>query len=213
MILDPTYPTQELFFQEITRTLQVELPSAAPTLIDCRDALERFLFRKALEEHQTVVLIIDEAHKLNALSLELLRVLLNYETNEAKLLQLVFLGQTELLPLLTGLPNVADRSSFKCTLKPLSLGDTREMIEFRLQEAGYRARTPLFTPEAIQHLYEYTEGYPRRIAMVCHQALRHLVMQKKPVADQAVVDELIHHELENGWSHPRRTGRLQQSSY
>ena len=214
MVLDPTYTSQELFFSELTRTLAIELPAGFhPTLVDYRDIVERFLFRQALEEHQTIVLIVDEAHKLNALSLEALRVLLNYETNESKLLQLVFLGQMELLPILMGLPNVADRISLKCTLKPLSLADTNELIAFRLQEAGYRARPPLFTPDAVEDIYDYTDGYPRRIAMMCHQALRQLVMNKGRVVDQALVETLIHHEIESGWLHPKRAGRLQQSSY
>ncbi len=212
MVLDPTYPSEDLFFHELIRTLEIELPTATPTLVDYRDALERFLFRKGLEERQTTVLIIDEAHKLNALSLEALRVLLNYETNDAKLLQLVLLGQMELLPILINLPNFADRISLKCTLRPLSIAETQEMIEFRLQEAGRTSRNPLFLPEAVAAIHEYTDGYPRRISMICHQALRQVVMQKGRVVDHAIVDELIQREIASGWSHPRRARRLQQSS-
>ncbi len=212
MILDPTYPSEELFFHELTRTLMIDVPSPSPSLVDYRDAVERFLFRKAVEERRTIVLVIDEAHKLNALSLEALRVLLNYETNDAKLLQLVLLGQIELLPILMHLPNVVDRISFKCTLRPLDLPGTRELIEFRLQEAGYRSRLPLFEPEAIDAVYDYTEGYPRRIAMLCHQTLRHLAMHQGRAVGRELVEELIHHEIESGWLHPRRAERLQQSS-
>ena len=211
MILDPTYPSEDLFFNELTRTLAIECPSPA-TLVDYRDALERFLFRKAVEERQTIVLVIDEAHKLNALSLEALRVLLNYETNEAKLLQLVLLGQVELLPILRNLPNVVDRISLKCTLSPLGLTETREMIEFRLQEAGYRSRAPLFLPEAVEGIHEYTEGYPRRISMLCHQALRHVVMHQGRCVDRALIEELIQREIASGWSHPKRARTLQQSN-
>ena len=62
-------------------------------------------YQKGVEECQTVVLIIDEAHKLTPETLEALRVLLNYETNEVKLLQLVLLGQIELLPVLKSMPD------------------------------------------------------------------------------------------------------------
>ncbi|MBI3321611.1 MAG: AAA family ATPase [Candidatus Omnitrophica bacterium] len=211
MILDPTYPSEDLFFNELTRTLAIECPSPS-TLVDYRDALERFLFRKALEERQTIVLVIDEAHKLNALSLEVLRVLLNYETNDSKLLQLVLLGQMELLPILCNLPNVVDRVSLKCTLSPLSLSETHEMIDYRLQEAGYRSRVPLFLPEAVGEIHDYTEGYPRRISMLCHQALRQLVVHQGRSVDQGLVDGLIQRELSSGWSHPKRARKLQQSS-
>ena len=178
--------------------------------MDYRDALERFLFRKAVEEGQTVVLIVDEAHKLNALSLEALRVLLNYETNEVKLLQLVLMGQLELLPTLTTLPNVMDRISLKRTLGPLTLSETREMIEFRLIEAGYRSGAPLFTEGAVEIVHAYSRGYPRRISMLCHRALRTMVMHRQSVVDRALVEGLVHEEVEAGWS-PTRA--LQKSSY
>lgn len=210
MILDPTYPSEELFYQALARTFGIAVPSAIPTLVDYRDALERFLYRKGVEERQTVVLIIDEAHKLNTLSLEALRVLLNYETNETKLLQLVLMGQMELLPALMGMPNLTDRISLKCTLGPLGFGETREMIDFRLFEAGRRAPTPLFLDEAVEAIYHYSHGYPRKVAMLCHQVLRVMVMTQRPTADRAMVEELIQQEIEAGWS-PTRV--LQRSNY
>lgn len=210
MVLDPTFPTEDLFFASLSRTLGIELPTAQPSLVDYRDALERFLFRKAIEERQTVVLVIDEAHKLNPLSLEMLRILLNYETNEAKLLQLVLLGQLELLPLLQHMPNLSDRISFKSLLKPLELPETREMILFRLQEAGYRSSAPLFLDEAIEEIHSACEGYPRRIAMVCHRALRAMVMEGARVVDRKQVDALMRNEVDSGWSAARR---LQKSGF
>lgn len=210
MILDPTYPSEELFFNALLRTLAVDLPCANPTLVDYREALERFLFRRGLEERQKVVLIVDEAHKLSPMTLEVLRVLLNYETNEAKLLQLVLLGQMELLPILRGLTNLEDRISLKCILQPLDLTETRQMIQFRLREAGYSSPVALFSEEAIEEIWDYTEGYPRRISMLCHQLLRQLVMAHERTVERGLVEELIHREIETGWSHSKR---LQKSNY
>jgi len=210
MILDPTYPSEDLFFNALMRTLGIEVSSTMPTLVDYREALERFLFRKGVEERQTVVLIIDEAHKLNEMSLEALRILLNYETNESKLLQLVLLGQMELLPVLRNLPNLSDRVSLKSILQPLNLEETTNMIQFRLQEAGYRSFVPLFSDEAIEEIWRYSQGYPRQIAMLCHQSLRHVAMRMERIVDQELVAELIQHEIHIGWSH---TKRLQKSSY
>ena len=87
--------------------------------------------------------------------------------------------------------------------------ETREMITFRLQEAGYRSRAPLFTEEAIEDIHDYTEGYPRRIAMLCHQALRALVTSHRSAVDGSQIEEVIHHEVDAGWSRPRR---LQKSN-
>ena len=210
MILDPTYPSVELFFDALMRTFGIALPSPAPSVVDYREALEQFLFRRGVEERQTVVLIIDEAHKLSPVTLEALRVLLNYETNDAKLLQLVLLGQMELLPILRSMPNLADRVSLKRVLQPLSLEETHQMIRFRLQEAGYRSPVPLFSEAAMEEIQRYTQGYPRQTAMLCHQALRHLVMRNGRMVDERLVGELIHHEIEIEWSHTRK---LQKSSY
>ena len=209
MVLDPTYPSEDMFFNALIRTLGIGVPTQAPTLVDYRDVLERYLFQRGITEQQTVVLIIDEAHKLNAISLEALRILLNYETNDAKLLQLVLMGQMELLPLITGMPNLMDRVSLKCLLEPLDLDEARQMIDFRLREAGYQSRLTLFTDEAVEAIYDHAEGYPRRIAMVCHQALRALVMHKGRVVDETLIEELIQQELDAGWSQPKR---LQKSS-
>ena len=209
MVLDPTFPSEDLFFNSLIRALGIGVAAPNPTLVDYRDVLERFLFHKGIQEHQTVVLIIDEAHKLNTLSLEALRILLNYETNESKLLQLVLLGQMELLPLITGIPNLMDRISFRCTLEPLDLAETRRMIQFRLQEAGYQSRLALFTDGATEAIHDYSEGYPRRIAMLCHRGLRALVMHKGRVVDDEMIAALVREEQDAGWSLPKR---LQKSN-
>ena len=211
MALDPTYPSEDLFFNALTRTLGIGVSATSPSLVDYREVLERYLFHQGIQERQTVVLIIDEAHKLNAISLEALRILLNYETNEVKLLQLVLLGQMELLPLLTGMPNLTDRISFRCTLGPLDLAETRRMIQFRLQEAGYRSALTLFTDDAIEKIFEYSEGYPRRIAMLCHRALRALVMHRERVIHGEMVEELIQEELEGGWFQLKRPQKSSSS--
>ncbi|MBI4313650.1 MAG: AAA family ATPase [Candidatus Omnitrophica bacterium] len=210
MILDPTFPTEDLFYQALCKTFMITPSVPNPTLVDCRDALERYLYQKTITEKQTVVLIVDEAHKLNGLSLEALRVLLNYETNEVKLLQLVLMGQMELLPVLNGMANLMDRISLKCTLGPLNLAETREMIDFRLYEAGYRSRMPLFLDDAVAAVHGASQGYPRKIAMLCHKALRWQVMHQRPVIDHGLVEELVQQEIEQGWS---PTKVLQKSSY
>jgi type II secretory pathway predicted ATPase ExeA len=209
LVLDPTYPSEDLFFDALIRTLGIGVSSPQPTLVDYREVLERYLFHRGVEDRQVVVVIIDEAHKLNALSLEALRILLNYETNDSKLLQLVLLGQMELLPVLTAMPNLLDRISFRTTLEPLDIAETREMIAFRLREAGYRSRLPLFSDEAVEAIHEYAEGYPRRIAMLCHKALRQVVMARGRIVEPDLVDALVQEDADAGWVPPKR---LQKSS-
>jgi len=191
MILDPTYETEEIFLDSLIRTFKIEINNPEPTVLDYKEAIKKYLFQKGVEENKTVVLLIDEAQKLNLLSLEILRVLLNYETNEYKLLQLVLLSQLEVLPRLRQMKNFWDRINLKYVLNPLDEQETKEMIEFRLSAAGYHQVMEFFSSEAIGEIYRYTQGYPRRISMICHHALKTLVMENKPVVDAALIRELI----------------------
>jgi general secretion pathway protein A len=198
MILDPTFDTEQIFLDSLIRTFKIEIFSLNPTVLDYKEAIKKYLFQKGVEENKTVVLLIDEAQKLNTLSLEILRVLLNYETNEYKLLQLVLLAQLELLPRLREIKNLLDRISLKYILNPLDERETKEMIEFRLRQAGYDSMLQVFTDEAITEIYRYTQGYPRRIAMLCHNALKALVIENKPVVDLTIIQDLITKDIKVG---------------
>lgn len=191
MILDPTHDTEEIFLSSLVRTFKIDVNTAEFSILDYKEAIKKYLFQKGVEENKTVVLLIDEAQKLNALSLEILRVLLNYETNEYKLLQLVLLAQLELLPHLREIKNLWDRISLKYILNPLDERETKELIEFRLKAAGYDSDVPFFGEDAIAAIHRYTQGYPRRIAMLCHNALKTLVMENKPVVDANIIQDII----------------------
>lgn len=191
MILDPTFDTEEVFLNSLIRTFKIDTSLEGKTKLDYKEAIKKYLFQKGVEEGKIVVLLVDEGQKLNDISLEILRVLLNYETNEYKLLQLVILSQLELLPRLREMRNLWDRISMKYVLNPLDEQETKEMIEFRLKQAGVASDMNFFTDEAILEIHRYTQGYPRRISLVCHNALKTLVMESKPVVDGDVIRRLI----------------------
>ncbi len=212
IILDPSFENEGLFLTSLARNFEI-LPGtgSSSTLLDLRDSLERFLFQKGIQEGKTVTLIIDEAQKLSEGSLELLRVFLNYETNEFKLLQLVLLGQMELASKIMKIPNFFDRISFKFTLTPLDFNETRQMIEFRIKEAGYNSRMRLFLDEAIQEIYQHSQGYPRQVILLCHRALKNLILRNKWVVDAALVRGTIEEEIKSGWLN--KDLLVQKSSY
>jgi len=200
IVLDPSFESEELFLTSLLRNFEISLPdSGSITVLDLRELLERFLFQKGVSENKTVVLIVDEAQKLSDISLELLRIFLNYETNEFKLLQLILLGQLELYSRIMSIPNFFDRISFKYTLNPLAFDEAREMIAFRIKQAGYKANMHIFLDDAIKEIYEYGRGYPRQITMFCHKALKTLVLKNKFVVDAEIVRELIDEEVRLGW--------------
>ncbi len=212
IILDPTFEDEHIFLRSLARHFQIPInDSSEGATLDIRDSLERFLFQKGVTENKSVVLIIDEAQKLSERSLEVLRVLLNYETNEYKLLQLVLLGQTELHEKIINIPNFFDRISFKYMLNPFSLQETEEMINFRIRKAGYKAKMHLFLKDAILEIHQVTQGYPRRITMLCHKALKELVMRNKSVVSAGVIEDIVQNEMRAGWH--RKDPLLLKNSY
>jgi len=212
IILDPSFENEQLLLMSLVRNFEIEMPAGtSPTIIDLREALERYLYQKGVSENKTVALIVDESQKLSESSLETLRVLLNYETNEFKLLQLVLLGQLELHSKILNIPNFFDRISFKYTLNPLGLDETRQMLEFRIRQAGYRTNMHLFLDDAIREIHQYSRGYPRQITMLCHRALKTLVLKNKYVVDAVLIREMVEEETKSGWH--RKDPYLQKSSY
>ncbi|MBN1405842.1 MAG: AAA family ATPase [Candidatus Omnitrophica bacterium] len=210
IILDPSFGDEQLFFTSLARNFDINISeSPSLTILDLRESLERFLFQKGVTENKIVTLVIDEAQKLSDSSLEILRVLLNYETNEFKLLQLVLLGQVELHAKIMAIPNFFDRISFKYTLNPLDLNETKEMIDFRIRQAGYKANMHIFLDDAVKEIYQHTKGYPRRITMLCHKALKALVLKSKFAVDGELIREIVGKETEMGW---HRTDQLIQKN-
>jgi general secretion pathway protein A len=192
MILDPGFKSEFQFLLYLVKIFNI-MPICKSTL-DFKEAIERYLFQKGVEENKTIVLIIDEGQKINLENLEVLRTLLNFETNESKLLQLVILAQVELLPRIKRINNFMERIALKYTLNPLDENETKEMIEFRLRQAGYSHQGPLFSAEAIKLIYQNTLGLPRRIAKICHEALLTAVMKDSAFVDAEMINNIVFQE-------------------
>ncbi|MFA4933525.1 MAG: AAA family ATPase [Candidatus Omnitrophota bacterium] len=192
MIMDPTAQSEELFLESLVRTFNIQDQiDSGSDILDYKEVIKKYLFQKGVEENKTIVLVVDEAQKLNAESLEILRVLLNYETNEYKLLQLVLFAQMELLPRIKDIKNFFDRIVLKYVINPLDEPETRDLINFRLRHSGFNTELKLFTDEAVSEIQRYSQGYPRRINLICHNALRSLITSNKTVIDGALIRDLV----------------------
>ena len=117
------------------------------------------------------VLIIDEAQNLVSDVLEQLRLLTNLETNQRKLLQIILLGQPELLELLkrNELRQFNQRITARYHLEALNFEETCEYILHRLSVAGGNAS--VFPRAALRRAYRISRGIPRVINLVCDRAL------------------------------------------
>ena len=141
-----------------------------PTLKTLVDRLNRHLLA-ANARNRRCLLIIDEAQNLSEAVLEQLRLLTNLETNTRKLLQIILLGQPELLRTLgrPGLRQLNQRITARYHLRELGRQDTASYIRHRLAVAGSHAA--LFSPGALRLVHRLSGGIPRLINLVCDRAL------------------------------------------
>ncbi|MBI3320142.1 MAG: hypothetical protein HYZ89_06105, partial [Candidatus Omnitrophica bacterium] len=106
------------------------------------------------------------------------------------MLQVVIFSQMELLPRIKRIKNFIDRVALKYIINPLDEQETSELIRFRLSQAGLPDDRQVFAPEAVRAIHQFTQGYPRKISMLCHNALEALVMHERQVIDEALIQEL-----------------------
>src|SRR5262249_52871575 len=150
----------------------LSLPHEGRAEQEMRLALIDHLLKRYAGGSRTVVLI-DEAQHLGVELLEELRMLGNLEGQAGKAVQVVLLGQPELLDSL-GRPELASlrqRVAVRATLEPLGVEEAADYLLHHLRAAGARAEQVL-VDEALELLARNTHGVPRLLNQAAHQALR-----------------------------------------
>lgn len=170
LLTNPSYPTTNALLRTIVQEFQ--LPKTAKSYKDNLDIFKMFLYQEAIDRGKTVVLIIDEAQTLRLPLLELLRQLINFETNEMKLLQLVLFAQDELRAKLMHpmARNFKSRVAMASTLDKIGVEELRQMVDFRWRVASGNQDHP-FEPAAIEALFNHSEGTPREACIIADNAL------------------------------------------
>lgn len=167
LIVNPAIPRDELlteivyqFGQEVDKT---------DTKLQILHKLNDILYRNMNNSIHSVI-IVDEAQATEDKSvLEELRLLLNFQLNEAFLLTLLLIGQPELRGIINDIPQLKQRVSIKYHLQALDCSETKGYIEHRCCVAG---RTePVFSDDAIQLIYNASQGIPREINNLCDLCL------------------------------------------
>jgi general secretion pathway protein A len=206
-VFDTTLPFEGLL-EYILEDFGVAKPgeSHAQRLI----ALNNFLIERR-RAGQNCVLILDEAQNLDLRALEQIRLLSNFETHTEKLLQILLVGQPELLDTLDRpeLRQLKQRISLRCRILPLTAEQTREYVRTRLRIAG-ASDLGLFSEAAITRVAEYSGGVPRLINMLCDHCLLIGYADQIRRIDRRIVDEAVEYfEQGDGRSrkprHPLRT--------
>jgi general secretion pathway protein A len=122
-----------------------------------------------MKKGRSTLFVIDEAQMISAETFEEIRLLLNFQLNDRFLLTLVLIGQPELRDKIRAFKQLDQRIANRYHLNPLNAENTRTYIAIRLETAG-RANN-MFTPAAVDEIYNHSEGVPRIINNICDLAL------------------------------------------
>jgi general secretion pathway protein A len=145
---------------------------------------------EAFGSHKKVLLILDEAQRLNHKLLEEIRLLSNLEMTNKKLINIFFVGQNEFANMLNDDRSkaVRQRITVGYHLHPLTEDETASYIEHRLKVAG--STKQIFGRDAIHEIYNLSKGYPRVINILCDNALQHGSNRYLPVLSCDVIKEV-----------------------
>ncbi|MEM1152963.1 MAG: AAA family ATPase [Pseudomonadota bacterium] len=152
----------------IVDALRITVPSGDESAM--LQALQQFLVDQYAAGKRTVV-IVDEAQNMTAEDLESLRLLTNINADKNQLLQIILVGQPELLQMFyrPDMSQLAQRVSAEYNLGPLDAQGTMSYVRYRLEQAG--ATRDLFDLGALLAIYYYSGGIPRIINTLCDGAL------------------------------------------
>ncbi|MCP4213244.1 MAG: AAA family ATPase [bacterium] len=147
-----------------------------------------FLLNDVAPQKKTVLIIIDEAQNLYNDILEQLRVLSNVETDKEKLIQILLLGQEELIHKLESqeLRQLNQRISVKFFLTPLNKAEVANYLAHRIK-MGKPARPITFTRAAVREIYKFSRGVPRLINMVANRCLIAGFVSETDTIDKSIV--------------------------
>ncbi len=151
-----------------------------------------FLLAKAAEGCKTVI-IVDEAQNLPLETMEELRLLSNLETDKQKLLQIFLVGQRELEQKIEdpGLRQLSQRITIRYVLPPFSREETVTYINHRLKIAA-AADAVTFSPDIVDNIYQFSQGTPRLINIVCERCLMAAYIDEKKEINRNHLKSAVH---------------------
>lgn len=182
-IVNPKQTTETAFLKAICTEFEV------PTRRSQRETeyeLRAFLFEQA-QNGKTVVLFIDEAQQLRGPMFEQIRQILNYETDDRKLLNVIMAGQIELRYKLADRSKRAlvSRIAVSSVLDAMTLEETAGMIDFRCSVAQVTNR---FEEEAVEAVYNLSKGIPREVIKLCAMSVQYALLNDMETIPKEIVE-------------------------
>lgn len=176
------------FYHHVTQLLGIKDWNNKAELLDTMGKVLEERHRRGLR----TVLIIDEAHELSDYVLEEIRLLMNFESDNAKHLQIVLTGQPELREKLNqaNLRQLKQRVALRCKMHALpNVDEVERYITERLLIAG-SDEPNIFTPGAIDFIFQCSEGIPRQINNLCDNAMLSGYAAGEQVIGRQIIEEV-----------------------
>lgn len=188
--------TRDEFIEYLTASFGLP-PEAASSKARFLPALTAYVMQRHARG-QLTGLLIDEAQSLSTELLEEVRLLVNIETPDEKVFQVILAGQPELATKLNepGLRQIKQRVALRCRLSTLDVSEAAAYMAGRIQIAGGVAGQ-LFTREAVLSVHEHAGGIPRVISVICDNSLlAAFAAGRRPVTEDIVLDVCREFDLE-----------------
>jgi len=190
------------FYHHVTQMLNIKDWTNKAELLQVMGKVLEERHRRGLR----TVLIIDEAHELSDYVLEEIRLLMNFESDNAKHLQIVLTGQPELREKLNqpNLRQLKQRVALRCKMHALpNVDEVERYITERLLIGG-SDQPNIFTPGAIDFIFQCSEGIPRQINNLCDNAM----LAAYAAGEQIIGRQIIEDVADNLDLLPRREALL-----
>jgi general secretion pathway protein A len=160
-----TKQTESKIYAGICSELEISAPRSAEKALKAIQDRAIAMYASG----KTLVVCIDDAHRLRSPGLAVLKSLLNLQGAEAQLVQVILFGQLpEMADVLTADKAIHSRLAVHTRLNPLAQPDVANMIEHRLLQAG--CERSFFSAEAVDMLYRRSMGIPRVICTIADRA-------------------------------------------
>ncbi|MFZ3590233.1 ExeA family protein [Bacillus sp. DJP31] len=180
--------TPKLFYREVLQNFGIQ-PAFRST--EVKRQYQSLMIDIYENERKTPVIVIDEAHHFSEPMLQELRFILNFKEDSMSPLSLIVVGQPSLRNQLKvkHLEAIDQRIQMRFQVTGLTEGETKTYIQHQLKVV----ETPheIFSEEAIQAIYNFSQGVPRKINTLCSQSLLDAFLQGKKIVGESHVHRVI----------------------
>jgi general secretion pathway protein A len=197
-ITNPSVRTEAAFLRMILEHYGIENP---PRNQQPLWNMLRAMLIANYREGKTTVLVVDEAHTISNENFMTLTHLANEQTTKEKLIQIVLVGQREIVGRLNMRPALRERIALSSQLNPMSPDDAIAMLRHRLSVAGGDLDT-LFPGDLPKTIFYKTNGIPRRLCILCHNVLMNAFIAGSPCADTEAFERALLDVEFKGWEEP-----------